>query len=130
MLRSSAGFFFLFIVFLFLNSSTSTQEKLLTLDDIYDADKRVNFGAVPPARYPWLDDSHYLQGANKVNALNGEAAPFIDVKIMESAFVSLPGLSAEDAKQIAARASFRPQLSEDRKAILINYANDLFYYRI
>ncbi|MGH9937658.1 MAG: DPP IV N-terminal domain-containing protein, partial [Blastocatellia bacterium] len=129
MLRASARSLFFLAATLFLNSLASAQDKLLTLDDIYDPEKRVNYGVAPPSRLTWLDDRHYLQGARKVNALTGEVAALFDTTKMEAAFARLPGISADDAKQVVARAGVRPQLSNDRAAVLINYANDLFYYK-
>ncbi len=129
MLRASARFLFFLVATLFLNSLASAQNRLLTLDDLYDPEKRVNFGVGPPPRLTWLDDRHYLQGSQKVNALTGEAAPLFDAAKMEAAFASLPGVGADDAKQIVAGAGLRPQLSDDGAAVLINYANDLFHYK-
>jgi len=130
MLRASARLYFFLAATLFLNFSASTQDRLLTLDDLYDPEKRVNFGGNPPPGLIWLDDSYYLQGARKVNALTGEAAPLFDAPKMEAAFAKLAGVNANDAKQIVARAELSPRLSDDRAAVLINYANDLFYYRL
>ena len=62
------------------------QQKLLTIDDIFDPAKRVNFsGSVPTIR--WLKDgTHYLQANDpartvlprlqKVDALTGDAVSF------------------------------------------------------
>jgi dipeptidyl-peptidase 4 len=130
MTRASARFLFFLAALLFLNPSASTQDKLLTLDDLYDPERRVNFSGNPPPGLIWLDDRHYLQGARKVNALTGEAAPLFDAAKMEVAFAKLPGVSADDAKQIVARAEMRLQLNNDRTATLINCANDLFYYKL
>lgn len=130
MLRASARFLFFLAALLFLNPFASAQDRLLTLDDLYDPEKRVNFSGNPPLGLTWFDDRHYLQGAGKVNGLSGEAAPLFDAAKMEAAFAKLPGLSADDAKQIVARAELLPQLNNARTAVLINYANDLFYYRL
>jgi dipeptidyl-peptidase 4 len=64
-----------------------------------------------------------------VNALTGEASPLFDAAKTEAAFARLPGVGVGDAKQIVAKIGERPQLSADRAAALINYANDLFYYK-
>jgi dipeptidyl-peptidase-4 len=129
MTRASARFLFILSAILVLNPLVSAQNKLLTLDDIYDPQRRVNFNGNPPMGLVWLDDKHYLQDNRKVNALTGEATPFFDATKMETAFAKLPGLTANDAKQIVARTGARSHLSEDRSAALINYANDLFYYK-
>src|SRR5262245_18375398 len=129
MLRASTRFLFFLTAILFFNFLASAQDKLLTLDDLYDPEKRVNFSGDPPAGLTWLDDKYYLQGARKVNAMTGEAAPFFDAATIEATFIRLPGISADDAKQIVTQTGVHPQLSNDRTAVLINYANDLFYYR-
>src|SRR5262245_56161107 len=129
MSRANARSLFILVAILFLNYPVSAQDKLLTLDDLYDPEKRVNFSGNPPARLTWLDDRHYLQGSSKVNALTGEASPLFDAAKTEAAFARLPGVGAGDAKQIVAQIGDRPKLSADRAAALINYANDLFYYK-
>jgi dipeptidyl-peptidase-4 len=112
------------------------QQKLLTIDDIFDPAKRVNFsGTVPNIR--WLKDgTHYLlsNDASKTNvprlqrvdAVTGEAAPFLDAAKMEAAFAAIPGISAKDAKQIANRGSY--QMNNAETAALINFSKDLYYY--
>jgi dipeptidyl-peptidase-4 len=113
------------------------QDRMLTIDDIYDPVKKVDFVGSPPAGLRWLNDGiHYLQtkvdeGRRtaqllKVNAMSGEARPFHDVAKMEAAFAALPGIGREDARRIARRRSY--QMNDAETAALINFANDLFYY--
>jgi dipeptidyl-peptidase-4 len=114
------------------------QEKLLTIDDIFDPAKRVSFNGTTP-NIRWLKDgTHYLLANDpskrnvprlqKVNALTGEAAAFHDAAKMEAAFVALGGLSAQDARQLANRGSY--DFNHSETAVLINFANDLFYYEM
>lgn len=117
------------VVLLSLAATGFAQDKLLTLDDLYDPAKRVNFNGNSLFGLTWLDDKSYLQGNRKVNALTGESAPFFDAAKMEAAFAKLPGMTGNDANQIVARTGSRSRLSGDNAAVLINYANDLFYYR-
>jgi len=58
MLRASPRFLFFFATTLFLNCSASAQDRLLTLDDLYDPEKRVNFSGNPPPGLIWLDERH------------------------------------------------------------------------
>jgi dipeptidyl-peptidase-4 len=116
--------------------SLRAQNKLLTIDDIFDPVKKVNFnGSTPTIR--WLKDgNHYLltneasrrdvPRLQKVNAATGEAVPFFDAAKMQAAFAALPGVSAEDAKQLANRGNYN--LNPAETAVLINWSNDLFYY--
>ena len=83
------------------------QEKQLTVDDIFDPVKKVNFGGTLPNIH-WLKDGKNYLLANeaskkdvprlqKVNALTGEATPFLNSAKMEAAFAALAGLSEQDA---------------------------------
>ena len=131
--------FLLATVFLALVAqSLRAQNKLLTIDDIFDPLKKVNFsGSTPTVR--WLKDGkHYLltyeasdhnvASWQKVNAATGETVPFFDASKMQAAFASLPGVSAEDARELANRDKY--DLNPAETAVLINWANDLFYYEL
>lgn len=119
-----------------VTQSLKAQNKLLTIDDIFDPVKKVNFnGSTPTIR--WLKDgNHYLltneasrrdvPRLQKVNAATGEAVPFFDAAKMQAAFAALPGVTAQDAKQLANRGNY--DLNPPETAVLINWSNDLFYY--
>src|SRR5712692_10286410 len=91
-----------------LAPSVRAQDKLLTIDDIFDPSpaKRVNFSGTP-ASPRWLKDGvHYIVVSKdknasprllKVNAITGKSQPFYDAAKMETAFKALPGISAGDA---------------------------------
>src|SRR5215470_13039730 len=76
------------LLFAIIIPSIQAQDKLLTIDDIFDPGKRVNFsGTTPTIR--WLKDGkHYLltndasrrdvPRIQKVDAATGEAVPFFD----------------------------------------------------
>jgi dipeptidyl-peptidase-4 len=126
------------VLFLFsISLSASAQQKLLTIDDIFDPVKKVNFtGTVPNIR--WLKDGrHYLLSNDplkkdlprlqKVDAATGEAVPFFDAAKMQAALTTLGGVTEQDARQLANRGSY--QLNNDETALLINWNNDLFYYQ-
>jgi len=119
-----------------LTVSAQAQQKLLTIDDIFDPAKRVNFNGTTPG-IRWLKDgNHYLltneasrrdvPRMQKVNAATGEATPFFDAAKMQAAFAALPGVSAADARQLSGRGNYN--LNPAETAVLINWANDLFYY--
>lgn len=127
----------LFLALVPLVSSTSAQQKLLTIDDIYDPVQKVNFnGTVPSIR--WLKDGkHYLLANDpsrrdvprlqKVDAVSGKAVPLFDNAKMQAALTALGGVTEQDARQLSNRASY--QFSNDETAVLINWNNDLFYYQ-
>ncbi|MEP6719557.1 MAG: S9 family peptidase [bacterium] len=135
-MRNRSLVFLFFALVLFPTSLAQSQQKLLTIDDIFDPAKRVNFsGTVPSIR--WLKDgTHYLLANDaskkdvprlqKVDAVTGQAVPFLDATKMESAFAAIPGISAPDAKQLANRGSY--QMNHAETSALINFKNDLYYY--
>src|SRR5438876_1203252 len=114
------------------------QNKLLTIEDIFDPVSRVNFsGSVPNIR--WLKDGkHYLLANDpskkdlprlqKVDAATGEATTFFNTAKMQTAFESLGGINSQDAHQLSNRGSYIMNPAET--AVLINYSNDLFYYEL
>lgn len=122
---------------LFASSAARAQDKLLTLDDIFDPVKKVNFSGTAPTGLRWLKDGqsylHFTANPEtgggqlmKVNALTGAATPFYDAGRMERAFAAVAGMSTEDARRLARQSSYL--MNEQESAALINYANDLFYY--
>jgi dipeptidyl-peptidase-4 len=125
------------LLLLALAPSVRAQDKLLTIDDIFDPSpaKRVNFSGTP-VNPRWLKDGvHYIVVSKdrnafprllKVNAVTGESVPFYDGAKMEAAFAALPGVSKEEARRLANQTTYEMNPSET--AVLINNANDLFYY--
>jgi len=119
-----------------VTQSANAQNKLLTIDDIFDPVKKVDFnGTTPTVR--WLKDgNHYLitndaerkdvPRLQKVNAATGATTPFFDVAKMQAAFAALPGVSADSARQLANRGNY--DFNPAETAVLINWSNDLFYY--
>jgi dipeptidyl-peptidase 4 len=120
---------------LVLAPSLRAQDKLLTIDDIFDPAKRVNFSGTPSNPH-WLRDGvHYIVASKdrnasprlmKVNAITGKSEPFYNAAKMEAAFDALPGIGKETAKRLANQASY--QMNPEETGVLINQANDLFYY--
>jgi hypothetical protein len=123
------------ILFLAIIPSVRAQNKLLTIDDIFDPQKRINFNG-NPSQPRWLKDGeHYIVASRdrtafprllKVDAVTGKSEPFYDAAKMQAAFAALPGMSKEDARSLANETFY--QLNPSETAVLINFANDLFYY--
>src|SRR5437762_2213632 len=123
------------ILSLVLVYSIQAQQKLLTIDDIFDPAKRVNFNGTP-SNPRWLKDgAHYIVVSKdrnafprllKVNAVTGKSEPFYNAAKMEAAFDALSGISKDTAHRLANQNSY--QMNADETGVLINQANDLFYY--
>jgi dipeptidyl-peptidase-4 len=133
--RKSFYHFAVLIFVLFCASAALAQDKLLTIDDIFDPAKRVNFSGTP-ASPRWLKDGvHYIVASKdrtasprllKVNAITGKSEPFYDSARMETAFAALPGFNKEVAHRLANQTSY--QMNPAETGVLINHASDLFYY--
>jgi dipeptidyl-peptidase 4 len=125
---------FVGIILLFAPSVVA-QNKQLTIDDIFDPQKRVNFSGTP-SNPRWLKDGvHYIVTSKdrnafprllKVNAVTGKSEPLYDATKMQAAFAALPGFSKDDARRLANQTFY--QMNPQETAALINFANDLFYY--
>jgi dipeptidyl-peptidase-4 len=124
---------FLVIALIAFSSVALAQDKLLTLDDIFSPDqaKRVMFGGKPMFAQWSADGKSFRQAVNgrlmRVDAMSGQAVPYYDAGSLISALVR-EGVKADDAKDIANSAGLR--FNADESAILINNANDLWYYEI
>jgi dipeptidyl-peptidase-4 len=114
------------------------QQNNLTLDDIFDPQRRVDFDGSPPQGLVWLDEEHYLERATdpregeppllKVNSQTGENEPLFDFKEMASVLAQFPGIGTTDAHQLSRRSTHLMDLSRNR--LLLEFANDLYLYEI
>ena len=113
----------------------SAQQRDLTLDDIFDAQRRVDFDGSLPQIVDWLDDESYLErdgGSSdplvRVAAATGERAAFVDAAAMEAALADISGLDPDDARQLSRRSTFL--FNEARTAVVVDHADDLYYYAL
>jgi len=122
------------LLLLLLAPAMMAQQKLLTLDDIYDPDRRVNFSGTPAPDINWIDGSHYAteRGGRtgvdwvKVDAASGAEAPLFDAARMESALAKLPGVSGDEARRAAhSRAS---TFNRAYTRVVTRISDDLFAY--
>ena len=127
----------LFALLLLCPAAARAQQKLLTIEDIFDPAKRVSFSGAPVSGLEWLrDGEHYLQSRKaeggsvvvRVNARTGEAEPFFDAARMEGALSKLQGFTAADARRLAHLSSYK--LNPAQTAVLLNHGGDLVYYEL
>lgn len=125
----------LFVMLFVFSSLARAQEKLLTIDDIFDPQKRVSFSGKPTAGMRWLiDGTSYSQiqpgeggsfGLYRVDAKTGKTTLFHDASKIETALAAA-GLKAEDAKKLAGQTSY--EFNKTQTATLLNSNNDLYFY--
>src|SRR5215210_2399409 len=125
------------LLLLLCPAAARAQQKLLTVEDIYDPVKKVSFSGTPAAERTWLGDGeHYLESMKRgdsnvlvrVNARTGEAAPFFDAARMTAALSKVQGVPADDAKSLAQEESYK--FNRAQTAVLLKAANDLVYYEL
>jgi dipeptidyl-peptidase-4 len=105
-------------------------DKPITFETVYGTKLRVNFGGAPVSGLTWLEDGeHDLQVRDgrlyEVHATTGRSTLFLDPNKLAEGLERLPALRAKDVESLAKRT--RLPMSPDRKAVLIDYENDLYY---
>lgn len=114
-----------------LASAAFSQDKLLTIDDIFNADPkvRVNFNGVP-TQLAWTADGRGFRTMQagkmtRLDAITGDAREFFDAKRLAAA-LETAGIAVADASRISASPAL--QFSPDERAILVSQGNDLWLY--
>ena len=121
-----------------LPAPVDAQQRTLTIADVFDPARRVNFDGNAPFGLTWLDDRHYVERRSprdafagplaRVDALTGERTALYDVAPFEAAVAALPGLSAADAGRIARQSGH--VTNADRTALVFDFADDLYHYDV
>jgi dipeptidyl-peptidase-4 len=115
-----------------LAGSAAAQQKPLTIDVLFDPDKKVELGGTPATGLVWLSDTHFLWPKGKtsvdylrVEALTGRTTPFFDAARVERALVA-EGAVGELAKQaVSSRTLF---MNASRTVLLLPIGGDLYSY--
>src|SRR5262245_21100583 len=110
--------------------------KSLTLDDLYDPDKHIDFAGQAPTGFTWLDEAHYLWRKSdartrasefyKVEAATGRTVPFVDLAKLEAALTALEGVQPEEARRAVRPRTF--SMNSAHTALLLPVGNDLVLY--
>jgi dipeptidyl-peptidase-4 len=124
---------------LVLAPAAHAQQKRLTIDDIYDPEKRADFtGNTPnPATLIWIDDDTYLWPKTdpkapksaewlRVRASNGAAEPLFEPRRMEAALERLPGVTREEARRLSRETSYA--MNPARTEAAVTAGADLYRY--
>ena len=117
------------------------QQKLLSINDLYDPETRIDFSGDPASGLTWISDTHYLQSRRnpadqrtelvKVWATTGETEPLFDVAQMEAAIAALPGITPGEARRRSAMTMMKMNLmtmNRPRTSTVLTIAGDLYYY--
>jgi dipeptidyl-peptidase-4 len=135
-LRSMACSSAVVVAWLLSSTALLAQQRRLTLDDLFDPQKRQDFTGTVPAAVTWLDESTYIwtKGGGrdttpeivKVSAVTGVTSPFHDAAKLEAAVAAVPGVTADEARRLARPRSFN--LNAARTVALLTIAGDVYTY--
>jgi dipeptidyl-peptidase 4 len=113
-------------------------QKLLTLDDLYDPQKRVSFGTPTfgSGGYTWMNDKEYLRARPgnggfehvRVDAVAGAETLLFDPAKLAAALLMVPGVSGDDAGRLSRQRTY--VMSPDRTALLVTVGDDLFHWTL
>lgn len=109
------------------------QNKLLTIDDLYDPVKKVDFGKARSPRestFDWVNDDEYVRKADdgryyRVQARSGTETPLFDPAQLEQALALVPGVTLKDRGK-PRKVTFAP----DYSALVCIHEDDLYYWKI
>ncbi len=112
------------------------RQKQLSLDDLYDPQKRVDFSGQPQTGSAWLDDEHYLTLRTdpktkagtwmRVEASSGREEVFGDPLRARNAIASIAGVKQDEAARLAEQDPAR--MSADHGALLLTIRKDLYVW--
>ncbi|MBI2827984.1 MAG: S9 family peptidase [Acidobacteria bacterium] len=108
--------------------------RTLTIDAIYDPERRVDFSGSPATNLRWIDDTGYLQTRRtgrgvewlKVDAASGRSSVLFDPSRMEAALAATADVTREEASE-RARANDLI-LNPSRTGTLVTIDDDLYFY--
>jgi dipeptidyl-peptidase 4 len=106
----------------------------LTIDAIYDPERRLDFSGTPATNLRWVDEANYLQPRRagrgtewvKVEAVSGRTSTLFDASRMEDALAALPGVSRETAADAARDGGMT--FNSSQTAALVTIDDDLYFY--
>lgn len=118
-------------------TSALAQQRPLTLDDIYDPEKKADFAGSPPS-VVWIGDSHYVHARTdpktreaqwfRSEALTGKGEPLFEAARLEAALVRLPGVAADEARRAARQPRYT--WNAKRTALALRLGADLYHYEL
>jgi dipeptidyl-peptidase-4 len=124
------------LLLLALAGPAAAQQRLLSLDDIFDPERRIDFSGSLPTRLEWLNDEQFIwarpasSGTGtehvKVEATSGRIEPLFDRARMQTALVKLAGVTEDEARRLSGQSSYT--MNPLRTATLLTIAEDLYYY--
>jgi dipeptidyl-peptidase-4 len=107
--------------------------RALTLDDLYDPDRRIDFSGGAPAGLQWISDTHYLwpkpDGGGvewlRVEAASGQSAPLFERKTVSDRVAQALGLESGVVGQALSNRAL--EMTATHTGAVVSIDNDLYY---
>lgn len=126
------------LVVLACTAPALAQQRQLTIDDLFDPERRQDFQGTAPTNLKWLNDMEYVSPRRgktpeetvllRVEAATGTSRPFLDRARLETAFRAVPGIHADDVARLSRLTSYIT--TADANTVLLSMADDLFVYKV
>src|SRR5215467_465302 len=110
----------------------------LTIDDIYDPQKKIAFEGVPQKGFVWVDNEHFFwpktNAASEVvaealvDAKSGKEEALFDANDLQTQVAKVNGVAEDDARKLARPKS--PAFNPKKDSLLLTVQHDLYIYHI
>jgi len=123
---------YVFFTLILFSTVILAQDRMLSIDDIFDPQMRVSFSGSPIQLRGWSSDGKsYLQLINgsmvRIDAITGEKTPLVDSLRMKDGLIRA-GFQSDVAQRLA--TSPFQDFNGDESKILFSHENDIFVYVI
>ena len=124
------------IMLLMVFSTANGQNRILTLDDIYGPENKIEFGGENVPDLKWNASGDYLiKSADyekglfaKLDPATGSETNLVDKALLLESFTALPGFNDQDAEEALRKASFIISPGENR--MMVQCSGDLFLFSL
>ena len=109
-------------------------QKLLSLDDLFDPQKKVSFGTPTfgSGGYTWLNDKEYLRTRTvkggvehvRVDAISGTETLLFEPAKLAAALAAVPGVSPDESDRLSRQRTY--VMDPQRTSLLVTVGDDLF----
>lgn len=114
-------------------AAAQTPTRALTLDDLYDPAKRIDFSGGAPSGLTWISETQYLwrkaTGPTTewlvVDAASGTTTPLFSVASVRDRLTALPGIDATTAERVLTGRGL--EMNTARTAAVVAIGGDLYY---
>lgn len=122
-----------------VSAAAQTAKRRLTLDDIFDAAKRIPPAISERRTFTWADETHFfysrmsspqreITGYALVDATTGQETALFDADELQAQVGKLEGVSSDEAKKIARPRSVT--IDWGSHGVLLSIKDDLYLYNI